>query len=66
MTLYLFVFFAASALLLVIAPRLIGFRSQKPTDFSDVGPCFDPRTHLNGPILCEGVIYGPFGRVASG
>ena len=23
------------------------------------------RTHLNGPILCEGVIYGPTGRVTS-
>ncbi len=26
---------------------------------------FDLRQHLNGPILCEGVIYGPTGRVTS-
>ena len=25
----------------------------------------DLRQHLNGPILCEGVIYGPTGRVSS-
>ena len=25
----------------------------------------DLRTHLNGPIKCEGVVYGPFGRVSS-
>ena len=24
---------------------------------------FDIRTHLNGPIQCEGIIYGPTGRV---
>ncbi len=29
------------------------------------GPRFDLRRHLNGPLLCEGVIYGPTGRVSS-
>lgn len=50
---------------LLILPRLIGFRTQRLADFTAKGPQFDPRTHLNGPILCEGVIYGPFGRVSS-
>ena len=45
--------------------RFTGFRSQRPADLSDRGPRFDLRTHLSGPILCEGVIYGPTGRVAS-
>jgi hypothetical protein len=49
----------------LIAPRFIGFRAQSPADFTGKGPQFDLRQHLNGPILCEGVIYGPTGRVSS-
>ena len=45
--------------------RLIGFRTQKPGDFATNGPDFDMKTHLSGKILCEGVIYGPLGRVSS-
>lgn len=52
-------------LAVVLLPRLIGFRAQSLEDFTGKGPEFDPRRHLNGPILCEGVIYGPFGRVSS-
>jgi hypothetical protein len=33
--------------------------------FDGKGPEFDLRQHLNGPLLCEGVIYGPTGRVSS-
>jgi hypothetical protein len=49
----------------LIAPRFVGFRAQSPADFIGKGPQFDLRHHLNGPILCEGVIYGPTGRVSS-
>lgn len=60
------VYIAAAVLVaLVFLPRVIGFRSQKIAEFQGKGPEFDPRRHLNGPILCEGVIYGPFGRVSS-
>lgn len=52
---------AAAALLY----RLAGFPSQRPAHYAGLGPAFDPRRHLNGPILCEGVIYGPWGRVTS-
>jgi hypothetical protein len=45
--------------------RYMGFRAQKPEDFRGKGPDLDLRRHLNGPILCEGVIYGPTGRVSS-
>jgi hypothetical protein len=45
--------------------QLLSFRAQKPADYADKGPAFDLRRHLSGPILCEGVIYGPTGRVAS-
>ena len=49
---------------LALITRLTGFRTQKPGDFSG-GTAFDMRQHLNGKILCEGVIYGPLGRVSS-
>jgi hypothetical protein len=51
--------------LVAMKSRFIGFRTQKPADLADRGPRFDLRTHLSGPILCEGVIYGPTGRVTS-
>ena len=44
--------------------RYAGFVAQRPEDY-DSGPQMDLRKHLNGPILCEGVIYGPTGRVSS-
>lgn len=45
--------------------RFAGFRAQSPAELAGKGPAFDPREHLSGPILCEGVIYGPTGRVTS-
>jgi len=61
--------FAAGAalvlLLVVLRDRLAGFRAQRPGDYATQSPQFDLRHHLNGPIKCEGVIYGPLGRVAS-
>ncbi|MEM8690586.1 MAG: DUF3833 family protein [Pseudomonadota bacterium] len=43
--------------------RYADFLAQDPEDYT--GEAFDLRTQLNGPILCEGVIYGPTGRVSS-
>ena len=51
--------------LVAIVPRFVGFRAQRPQDYAAKGPLIDPRQHLSGPILCEGVIYGPTGRVSS-
>lgn len=49
-----------------LASRCFGFMSQSPGDYAAArGEAFDLRSHLNGPILCEGVIYGPTGRVTS-
>lgn len=56
---------AALAAVLTLSPRLAGFRAQRPQDYAGTGPLMDPRKHLSGPILCEGVIYGPTGRVTS-
>ncbi|MES2144188.1 MAG: DUF3833 family protein [Pseudomonadota bacterium] len=57
---------AAIVLALVIARvRYAAFRAQVPADMAEMGPTFDLKSHLNGPILCEGMIYGPTGRVVS-
>lgn len=45
--------------------RKLSFLGQRPEDYEDKGPAFDLREHLNGPIACEGMIYGPTGRVTS-
>lgn len=57
--------FVIAAVLYVISRRWIGFTAQQPAEFDGKGPAFDLRQHLNGPLQCEGVIYGPTGRVAS-
>jgi hypothetical protein len=55
----------AALALVALWARTMTFRAQTPADLAARGPRFDPRRHLAGPILCEGVIYGPTGRVAS-
>jgi hypothetical protein len=49
----------------VLGRRFVGFGAQSPDDYAAQGPAFDIRTHLNGPLASEGVIYGPTGRVAA-
>lgn len=51
--------------LILLVQRFTGFMAQRSEDYAEGEPVFDLRTHLNGPIECEGVIYGPLGRVAS-
>jgi len=61
-------FLAGCGLMLILGAlraRFLGFRAQTPADLAAAVPALDPRRHLSGPILCEGVIYGPMGRVAS-
>ena len=62
---YVLLGFALALGLVAAKSRLAGFRAQTPAEFAGKGPQFDPREHLNGPIQCEGVIYGPTGRVTS-
>ncbi len=50
---------------LFVLRRFASFGAQSPSDYAGKGPNIDIRDHLNGPILCEGVIYGPTGRVTS-
>lgn len=48
----------------LVSRRYVSFYAQSPEDYAD-GPIFDMRERFNGPIECEGIIYGPTGRVAS-
>jgi len=61
--------FLAGALIVLalftLRSRYLDFQAQTPADYKGKGPEFDLRQHLNGPILCEGMIYGPTGRVTS-
>jgi hypothetical protein len=45
--------------------RYGSFLAQRPADYAGKGPIFDLKQHLSGPIQCEGVIFGPTGRVTS-
>ena len=49
----------------VMKSRYVSFWAQDPEDYASHGPQFDIRERLNGPITCEGIIYGPTGRVSS-
>lgn len=52
-------------MLMTLRSRLLSFQSQAPVEYQGKGPAFDLRRHLSGPIQCEGVIFGPTGRVSS-
>lgn len=63
----MFAFLLALALMtaaLYAKHRYASFAAQMPSDYA-AGPTFDIRERLNGPIACEGMIYGPTGRVTS-
>jgi hypothetical protein len=49
----------------LVLARRFGFNGQAPADYAATTPRIDIRRHLAGPLLCEGVIYGPTGRVSS-
>ncbi len=51
--------------LAALRSRFASFQAQDPADYRGKGPEFDLRRHLSGPLTCEGVIFGPTGRVTS-
>ena len=51
--------------LMALRNRYASFAAQTPSDYVGKGPDFDLRRHLSGPLTCEGVIFGPTGRVTS-
>lgn len=56
---------AIAVLFAVVKARFASFTAQRVDDYPETGPQFDIREVLNGPIACEGVIFGPLGRVTS-
>lgn len=56
---------AAVVAVLLLRRYAVGFLAQRPRDYADTAPAFDLRRHLSGPMRCEGVIYGPTGRVST-
>jgi hypothetical protein len=59
-----FLGFALALALVWVRMRFFSFPAQTSDDYTN-GPQFDLRTHLNGPMRCDGAIYGPTGRVVS-
>lgn len=54
-----------AALILIALRGRMSFAAQRPADYAGKGPAFDLRKHLSGPLLCDGMIFGPTGRVTS-
>ncbi|AAV94773.1 DUF3833 domain-containing protein [Ruegeria pomeroyi] len=53
-------------LLVIFAKAMfLSFRAQSPEDYAGTGPAFVLKTHLSGPILSEGLIYGPTGKMTN-
>ncbi|MBR2656177.1 MAG: DUF3833 family protein [Loktanella sp.] len=61
---YILIGAALMASAVIAKSRFASFTAQKPDDYAD-GPMFDIRERFNGPIVCEGVIFGPTGKVTS-
>ena len=61
---YILIGAALMAVAVALKERYVSFWAQKSDDYAD-GPIFDIRERFNGPIECEGVIYGPTGKVSS-
>ena len=58
----LLLFLILLILIAIIYHARAGFHTQRPYHYADTTPAIDIRRHLSGPMLCDGVIYGPFGR----
>jgi len=61
---YVLIGMALAFVAVFMKTRYITFWGQKVDDYP-TGPLFDIRERFNGPIQCEGIIYGPTGRVTS-
>ncbi|QFT58582.1 hypothetical protein FIU94_07040 [Sulfitobacter sp. THAF37] len=49
----------------LVRRRFAEFPGQSPDDYSEGFPAFDLKKHLTGKMVCEGVIFGPLGRMTS-
>lgn len=62
--LIMFAGFILTLVAALVTRRVASFSAQSPDDYIS-GPEFNIRAVLNGPLVCEGIIYGPTGRVSS-
>ncbi len=53
------------ALVLLIWRPGLAFRHQKSEFYADTSPDFDVRKHLSGPMVADGIIFGPREQVVS-
>ena len=45
--------------------RFTGFHTQTPEQYAESKPQFDLMRHLSGPLVSEGVLYGPRGHLVT-
>ncbi|MFK7836119.1 MAG: DUF3833 family protein [Sulfitobacter sp.] len=64
---FLFVLLGAvlTSVVVILRRRFAAFYGQSPEDYEDSFPAFVLDEHLRGEMICEGVIFGPLGRVTS-
>lgn len=55
----------ATTFVVLARRRFAAFYGQTPEDYDDSFPVLDIKEHLKGEMICEGVIFGPLGRVTS-
>lgn len=67
MTDFLYLVVGAGLVVVAVLVRryMAAFSAQKPADYAEDYMVMDMQKHLNGEMICEGVIFGPFGRVTS-
>ena len=49
----------------IVRRHFADFTAQTPQDYDQTTPVFTLADHLKGEMICEGVIFGPLGRVTS-
>ncbi len=62
---YLSVIFGLVLVGIAIRGRFMTFIGQRPSEYTGLGPELDLTRHLDGRNICEGVIFGPTGRMTS-
>lgn len=61
----IFIGILIASLFVVLRRRYAEFYGQSIEDYSESFPTFDIQQQLNGKMVCDGVIFGPLGRVTS-